>query len=394
MVLFFKKTYCVITITIFCALANSGFLCTDSFVLRPKRQERLIGAADNGRVETVNGRTVRKLWGNVRFRQGEAVMSCDSAIQYVDKNVTNLMGNVCINTGKRQLYADMVRYNENTRVEEALGNVVLYDSTRILHGDFVTYFENEERAIASGNVLLTDTTQFAVLTCGHIEYERVGGYAAAWQKPILTKTDSTGEDSIQIYGAKMELFETGKRAVVRDSVLIVRKALHAQCGFAEYRDEEEKIILTDQPIATRKFDTIYGDRFELFLKETEIETILVMGDALITSPMDTLNPGRRLNELQGQTVTMVFEDEHLCEIIIKEQGSSSYYLVEEGEFRGVNNITGDLIKIYLVDDELQRVRIESTPGKTTGTYYPPHLEHLAKIEAEKSNKRKNIKRME
>ncbi len=372
------------------AIAYGFFLCSLIFLdasgnvksgFAQTSDERLKGEADSALVVMINGRQVRRLVGNVRFRQGDAFMSCDSAVQYTDVGVANLHGNVYITTGIRELFAEKVTYNERTRVEEASGNVMLFDSTRILSSELLTYYENEEKAIARGAVSLEDTANYTILRCGYLEYQRQGGYAAAWSNPVLVKMDSTGADTLHIYGEKMEVFDSGERAIVTGDVRIRRKTLDARCGAAEYLEDSDRIILTAEPSATRKFDTIFGERFELLLHEAAIETILVTGDALITSPMDTLQPGRRINKLSGQKVTMILEDEELNKILIEERAASSYYLVEEGDFRGVNNITGDFITIFIADNELVRVRIHSTPGKTNGTYYPPRLEGSAEKEA-------------
>jgi hypothetical protein len=100
----------------------------------------------------------------------------------------------------------------------------------------------------------------------------------------------------------------------------------------------------------------------------------VYGEALITSPSDSLKPETRVNRLSGQRVTIDLADERIREITIEEQATSLYHVVEDGEFKGINRISGDKIVLSLEDGKLRRVRIESSPGKTSGVFYPPHLE--------------------
>ncbi|MBC7186755.1 MAG: hypothetical protein H5U38_06940 [Calditrichaeota bacterium] len=335
--------------------------------LRLVRAARLSG-------QTVDGRVLQRLEGDVLFRQGQATMSCEQALRDEAAGTVVFMGRVRIDTGRRRLYAERVAYNEFSRVEEAEGHPVVYDSTRRLAAERLTYFEPEERALAVGRVVLADTARFTTLTCGRAEYFRATGYAVATHSPRLVKTDSTGGDSLVLSGDKMEVFDAGARALVTDSVTLRKGRLVVRCGRAEYFDDEEKVLLTAAPHGVYGQDHIRGTTMEVYLSGQEVRRIVVQGDALITSPSDSLNPETRVNRLTGQRVTIQLAEEQIREMTIEEQATSLYHVLEEGEFKGVNLISGDRILLYLEDGKLRRVRIESAPGKTSGVFYPPRLE--------------------
>lgn len=335
--------------------------------LRLVRAARLSG-------QTVDGRVLQRLEGDVLFRQGRATMSCEQALRDEAAGTVVFMGRVRIDTGRRRLHAERVAYNEFSRVEEAEGHPVVYDSTRRLAAERLTYVEPEERALAVGQVVLADTARFTTLTCGRVEYFRATGYAVATCSPRLVKTDSTGGDSLVLSGDKMEVFDGGARALVTASVTLRKGRLVVSCGRAEYYDDEEKVLLTAAPHGVYGQDHLRGTIMEVFLSGQEVRRIVVQGDALITSPSDSLNPETRVNRLTGQRVTIQLAEEQIREMTIEEQATSLYHVVEEGEFKGVNLISGDRILLYLEDGKLRRVRIESTPGKTTGVFYPPRLE--------------------
>lgn len=335
--------------------------------LRLVRATRLTG-------QTIDGRVLQRLEGDVLFRQGAASMSCDQALRDEAAGTVVFMGRVRIDTGRRRLYAERVAYNEFTRVEEAEGHPVIYDSTRWLAADRLTYYEAEERARAEGRVMLADTARFTVLTCGRIDYLRASGYASATGSPRLVKTDSTGGDSLVLIGEKMEIFDAGARAVVSDSVTMSKGRLRVHCGRAEYFDEAHKVVLTGAPHGSHGQDHLRGKSMEVFLNANEVQRIVVYGEALITSPSDSLNPEIRLNQLSGQRVTIDLADEQIRNITIEEQATSLYYVVEEGEYKGINRISGDRIELSLQDGKLRRVCVASSPGKATGVFYPPRLE--------------------
>ncbi len=335
--------------------------------LRLVRATRLTG-------QTVDGRVLQRLEGDVLFRQGAASMSCDQALRDEAAGTVVFMGRVRIDTGRRRLHAERVSYNEFTRVEVAEGHPVIYDSTRWLAADRLTYYETEERARAEGRVMLADTARFTVLTCGRIDYLRASGYACATDAPRLVKTDSTGGDSLVLIGQKMEVFDAGARAVVSDSVIMRKGRLRVHCDRAEYLDDAQKVVLTGAPRGSHGQDHLRGKSMEVFLSGNEVHRIAVYGEALITSPSDSLNPQTRLNQLTGQRVIIDLADEQIRNITVEEQATSLYYVMEEGEYKGINRISGDRIELLMQDGKLRRVCIASSPGKTSGVFYPPRLE--------------------
>ena len=355
-------------------IAIAGLLVISNAVSAQNKDRLKLVNARLLRIEKQGDETVQMLEGDVLFTQGAATMSCDEAIRYEKRGDYVFIGNVQIDTGKRKLFADRVLYNEFTRIEQAIGHAVIHDSARTLWGNSIVYNEYDEMAIAENNVVLMDSIHTTTLTCGRIEYWRASGYAKAYIRPCLTKVDSTGSDSIQIRGKTMEVFDSGARAVVKDSVKITQRDLRATCDEAEYLDEEHKIVMTGSPFATRKLDEMVGVSFELNLDEAELKEFVIIGDALMTSPIDSLQPGKRINRLSGQIIKIKIEENHITQISVEEQGRSIYYVVDDNKYQGVNNVIGDIIHLFFADDKLQRVRIESSPGKTAGTFFPPKLE--------------------
>ncbi len=344
--------------------------------LRLVHAQRLTG-------QTVGGRTLQRLEGEVLFRQGAASMACDQALRDEAAGTVVLLGRVRIDTGRRRLQAERVAYNEFTRVEEAEGNPVVYDSTRTLSAHRLTYFELEERAVAEGRVVLRDTARFITLDCGRLEYFRSTGYAQALQHPRLVKTDSTGRDSLVLVGEKMELHDAGARATITDSVTLHRRRLQVRCGRAEYFDEDKRVLLTGAPRGRYGLGRWWGTTVEVLLSGQQVRSIIVQGEALITSPSDSLNPEVRVNRLTGRRVSMEVDGEHIRRMTVEEQATSLYHVVEEGEFKGINRIAGDRIVLDLESGKLKRVCIQSAPGKTTGVFYPPRLEGVAPVSDER-----------
>jgi lipopolysaccharide export system protein LptA len=105
----------------------------DSDVIELEQADALVGSS-------ANGKDLRKVIGNVRFRQKGAVMTCDSAYQYVESNTLEAFGNVRIVQGDTvTITGNKALYNGNTREAKMRGNVVLVDKTMTLYTEELDY---------------------------------------------------------------------------------------------------------------------------------------------------------------------------------------------------------------------------------------------------------------
>jgi lipopolysaccharide export system protein LptA len=86
------------------------------------------------------GKDVRRLIGNVVFKQDNTFMYCDSAYLYASSNSMDAFGKVRIQQGDTiTLTGDVLKYNGNTRQARLLNNIVLRDSKMTLTSQNLTY---------------------------------------------------------------------------------------------------------------------------------------------------------------------------------------------------------------------------------------------------------------
>ncbi|WP_324671855.1 OstA-like protein [Hymenobacter sp. GOD-10R] len=80
-----------------------------------------------------NGVTIRKLIGNVSFRQGTTLLYCDSAYQYTERNALEAFSNVrIIQNDTVTITGDRGTYDGDTRKARMTGNVVMRDPSMTL----------------------------------------------------------------------------------------------------------------------------------------------------------------------------------------------------------------------------------------------------------------------
>ncbi|MBL7094206.1 hypothetical protein ISS22_09570 [candidate division KSB1 bacterium] len=314
---------------------------------------------------------LRELIGNVHLRQGDTDMFCKSMRWWVDLDKVVIKHDVRIFDKVKELVADEVLYNVKTRVYIARGNVVLKDTVRQITADEIQYFKTEDQVYADGNVVMFDWENYINIYSGYAEIDNQKDYVKIIEDPVLIKNDSTNQEELRITGLKMELYESGKKAVVTDSVHFYQKEASATCGLAEFYREENEIILKQDPITWQNDDRISGEIIHLFLKDDKLVKAIVKENGLIKSRVDTTGTDLRFNKLTGQQITMYFQDQKIHKVLVENKATSLYYVIEDGEEKGMNKIIGDKIIVEIKDRKIIDIWIESKPQLSEGIFYPP-----------------------
>ena len=109
----------------------------------------------------INGEEVRKLIGNVVFKQVGVMLYCDSAYQYASKNELECYGNVRLTQGDTvTLTGNKMKYNGNTKRAVVTENVVMRDRQMTLTTDYLDYDTKNKLAsyLDSGKIIDAENT--------------------------------------------------------------------------------------------------------------------------------------------------------------------------------------------------------------------------------------------
>lgn len=327
--------------------------------------------ADVLKRETIAGKAYQKLQGNVEFQQGKTNIKCDLATQIFEQEPAALIGHVQIVDEARQLYADTVYIYQNLKKQIAHGRVVSITESDTTRAHRISYFEKENKVVSEKDVRIANVKDRTVVTGGFAEYFRDQKYGKILVNPMMTKLDSLGKVTMTISGDTMEVFEGGKRVLVSGNVKIQQQETDAACGRVEYFKEEERAVLTEQPVVEHTNQHISGDTLVLYLEDAQLSRAHVIGNAVAASEADTLNKGRWVNKLTGQVMNFYFANKKLKRAVIENQATSLYHVIENKQYKGVNEVTGDRIEVYMNDGAVQRVRVTSAPEFSSGKYSPP-----------------------
>jgi lipopolysaccharide export system protein LptA len=129
-------------------------------------------------------REIQKLSGNVRLRQDDIVIFCDTVI--LDQDDAILIGNVAIQQGDSlKIFADSTHYRADTKIADLYGQVVMENGKQQLFTQKLRY--NAEKKIAEYHTGATINNGKSQLTSRH-------GYYFVNQKEVFFKGDVVATD--------------------------------------------------------------------------------------------------------------------------------------------------------------------------------------------------------
>ncbi len=194
----------------------------------------------------------QRLIGNVRIRNNNIVMWCDSAYYYTNENIVDGFGHVHIlKDDTLHLYSDFVNYNANLKWAKAKDHVKLVNKSTTLTTDSLNYDMNRGIGYYDTYGTIVDSTTTLTSKIGEYYVDQDKAY---FKTEVKTVTDDyTLESDTLIYEMK-----TGIASIVGPTNIYNEKNnLYAIDGF--YNTKTGKADLFKRPMITSKEQKVTAD---------------------------------------------------------------------------------------------------------------------------------------
>jgi lipopolysaccharide export system protein LptA len=355
----------------------------------------------------LDGEKVQSLIGNVRFRQGKVVVTCNRAVKYPVSKKLTMEGEVEIHDDSVRLVCSRGVYYADARTAEGFDRVLMEDRTTTLNAAYGKYLFKEKKAFFTTHVVVQDTG--SVLTANQVVYDRAarqltadgnviivneknglmtyGGHFEHFQdratsimtvRPRVVSADSSEDgtrDTLEIFSRVLEMIRDSiPRIIATDSVRIFRGELAAEAGSAVLYSEKDSILLRRSPVAwystgAHDENQISGDSIWLQLRDRRLETIHILGRAVAIGRADSLHP-ERLNQLTGQEITMRFAANKLARLDVERTATSLYFLFDGATPNGLNKTSGDRVSMTFTDGQIDAITFRTD---VQGQHIPERL---------------------
>jgi lipopolysaccharide export system protein LptA len=361
--------------------------------------ERIIVIGDSLVGKVISGESIREVIGNVKLSQGNVLVTCNKAIQYLARNEAELIGNVIAKQDSLTLKTEKGFYYGNLRKTKSTSGIILDDTKVILAADSgeyyfdnaraffqsnvtlidsatnlsareLTYFKNLDKSIAVGDVIIFDGNN--IITADTLIHFRKTKFSIAGGRVSIKNF----RDNLTVFGDYLE--NDGKLKYT----LISKNPLLMQIDTTFHPDElsEERISIDTLFIKSKVMESFRSHRSVFkatdsvkilrgsFASVNDLTTYYRDEEKIITDRINEDAPGPVLwfeySQLTGDSITIYLEEGQIKNLKVN---NNSFMLSQNKIFnKRFDQASSDSVKLYFTGNRLERAEFE---GKVQSIYY-------------------------
>lgn len=345
-----------ITLSILCYIALlSLFLSMNVSAQERGEMITVVGDSLVGRI--VSGETTREVYGHVVLTQGNVIINCDQAIQYISRNDAELIGHVVVKQDSMTINTPRGFYYGDERRAESSSGVQLDDKKVILTADSGEYFFNDDKAIFRSNVTLYDTA--STLTSAKLTYFKKEDRAlAAGHVKIIQEDNIIDADTL-------EHFRDSRVTFANSNVRIENRGNNVQIYGEHLIDyaQEFHTIIDEKPLLVQ-IDTTRSRLPDSLITGTD--SIQIKLDTLIIKSISMESWRDTINRFEAQDSVKIWRETFASlndySVYKKSNEKIITYRRKESDMKPVlwneeTQLMGDSITIFLKDNEVQALEV-------------------------------------
>lgn len=259
-----------------------GLVLTVSLGAVAQTNERIRYKADELFEFREKGEKIRKLTGNVVFKQKTSTMYCDSSLFYVKDNIMEAYGHVRIVDDSVVITSNTLVYNGSSRTAKLRQNVIYTKGEQRLTTDFLDYNMESEVGNYFNNGKLRDSTNVLTSEIGY--FYGKANYALFWNDVKLDAPEYILTSDTLRYNTITKVAKTtGKTEILTEDGSV----LHAKGG--EFRTVNDQSQFIEGNVETADYylegDELFFDDLKKYYDATgnvkltaKNEDVIIVGD--------------------------------------------------------------------------------------------------------------------
>ncbi len=341
---------------------------------------------------------IRQFYGRVRFRQGNVLVTCDRAVQYILENRADLFGRVVVTQGSMTLRAPIVKYSGNRLVADAEGGVVVTDQRRTIRSRSGTYSTFTHLASFYDSVHVEDDS--VLIWSDTVHYQRDTKLSRAYGRVVVASRDSTSwmsgdsgthdpsasfmqmsgraaswsidnEDTTFLAADTLDSFREGAapRYRARGRGKLVRGGVAALADTLIYEEASGRIYLRSKPILWSDSLQLVADTIDVYAPKRHLESVVGTNTAFLISRSDSVRT-ERFDQVAGRVITLNVQNDTVRNLIAVDNAKNITWYVEDEKPKGLARFIADTIKAYFesgqITDVFWRIGVE-------GEHHPENI---------------------
>ena len=316
---------------------------------------------------------------DVKLVNPEYVMDSERLDFYSESGFAYLYGPSTITGKTTKIYCERGFYDTNNDIGYFIKKSRIDYDNRVVEGDSMYFDRNRNFASASNNIVVTDTLNKSIIKGHYAEVfkdkdsvfitNRALAITVRDNDSIYIHSDTlmiTGKPEHRItrayYNAKIYKSDLSGKA---DSIHVDEKSGLTQLINLKRFGSSDAFSGQRHPILWNVETQMTGDSIHLIANTIteQLDSLKVFDNAFIISK-DTIGNG--FNQIKGQKLFGLFEDNALKIIDIIKNAESIYYVRnDDQELVGIDKAKSGSIKIFMKDNEIEEIRrINNIDGDT------------------------------
>jgi lipopolysaccharide export system protein LptA len=318
-------------------------------------------------------------------------------------NMASFKRNVVVKHPDYTMTADSLQYNSRTKV------IYFRTPTTVVHSDSSTFVynsgtydtgtkksvlesgagESEEYKITSkrynlddlrktymlrDDVVMTSKKENLIIYGQAADYFKSKGISKVYDNAYLAKV--TDQDTLFITADTLVSIESSdpkkKRLLAYNNVKIFRHDLQGLADSIEYRSSDSIIYFYKKPILWSEGNQMTADSISMLIRNKTIDKIFLNVNSFVISRDTLLN----FNQIKGRRMTADFRNGNISKVVVKGNGESLYFALEENKTdsadakaMGMNKIICSDITIRFVEGKVNNLSFYKKPD---ANFIPPH----------------------
>ncbi|MEJ6695566.1 MAG: OstA-like protein [Chitinophagales bacterium] len=324
-----------------------------------------------------------------RVEMDSTLLTSLRAYYYTNNKIVHFNEYVVITDPNYHLESDTLHYLTESKVALFFGPTTIYNDSSSIHCVLGSYDTNNEIASFGKGTVINNDPQ--TLYADSLYYERYRGYGKAFY--YFDWVDTEMEAGME--GNSAEYFENNQEIIAynRPMLKVVQEAdtlflkgdiIHTKenelSGKKEfwsfnnvriykedlqgigdslfYSFSDSLMRIYYDPILWNDDNQMMGDTIYLQMANDQIEKIQFVENAFVSMQ----SKGELFNQIKGKSITGYFEDNEMKTMLSKKNAESLYFgQNDEDEYIGGNYAISDIIKVSIVDKEVDKISFIKEP---------------------------------
>lgn len=300
------------------------------------------------------------LAGDAEYTDKDRAAKGDTIIYNELTEDTEIRGNAEYKDAERSMVGQVLKFNAETEAFSSQGRATIVDSTTSITAQNIDFDQESGLGNAKGDVIVVDTASNTTMRSENMIFSQETNFSKAynddgskaWLYTVLE------EDSLFLRADTLLTTEyvdsTSETNLLQGyyNVRMFKSNLQAKCDSILFNTTDSMLVLFDDPVMWTDSSQFSADTIEIYLKNEEIDKILMKRNGFIINTSDTIY----FNQIKGKNVEILFSEGAIDSMTVMGNAESIYFMKDdENAYVGMNKSICSKMGFKFFENELKDI---------------------------------------